>query len=128
MPKTRGLFIRYLGAGFIATLTHLVIFACLLPWRGPTFSTFCAGATGAGIAYCLNRAWVFVERRGIGFRFAVCATTQVATSTLIVGLLAHWGMHAYLAQITAMAVVTVQGFMINHYWVFNHDIKRTPRR
>lgn len=124
MPKTLELLIRYLGAGCIATLVHLVIFTCLLAWCGPVISTLCAGIGGAGTAYCLARHWVFARRQCNGVRFAVTAASQVAANTLIVGLLTHWGVHPHLAQLTAITAVTVQGFTINHFWVFKHDIKR----
>lgn len=125
MPKTLELLIRYLGAGCIATLVHLVIFAGLLPWCGPVLSTFSAGISGAGIAYYLARRWVFAERQCNSMRFTVTAASQVASNTLIVGLLTDWGAPAYLAQLTAMAVVTAQGFTINHFWVFKHGSKPT---
>jgi len=126
MPKTLELLTRYLGAGCIATLIHLMVFALLLPGCGPIVSTLCAGAGGAGAAYYLNRHWVFVARQCSGLRFTVTAASQVASNTLIVGLLTHGGASPYLAQLTAMAVVTAQGFTINLFWVFKHDIQRTP--
>ncbi|WP_017739089.1 GtrA family protein [Pseudomonas sp. CBZ-4] len=124
MPNTLELLTRYLGSGCIATLVHLVIFTCLLKGGGPVISTLCAGISGAVTAYCLNRHWVFAGRQCIGVRFAVTAASQVVANTLIVGLLTFWGVHPHLAQLTAIAAVTVQGFTINHFWVFKHDIKR----
>lgn len=125
MPNTLELLMRYLGAGCIATLVHLVIFTCLLAWCGPVLSTFCAGISGAVTGYYLNRHWVFAKRRCNDVRFAATAAGQVTSNTLIVGLLAHWGVHPYLAQLTAITAVTVLGFTINHFWVFKHDIKRS---
>lgn len=125
MSKTLDLLVRYLGAGCIATLVHLAIFACLLPGCGPALSTFCAGTGGAGTAYYLNRHWVFAERQCNGLRFTLTAISQIASNTLIVGLLTDWGVPAYFAQLAAMTLVTVQGFTINLIWVFKHDLKRT---
>lgn len=125
MPKTLDLLIRYLGAGCLATLVHLVIFTVLLRWFGPVLSTFCAGISGAGTSYYLARHWVFAERPCNGVRFTITAASQVASNTLIVGLLTDWDIPAFLAQLTAMAVVTAQGFTINHFWVFKHGSKRT---
>lgn len=126
MQKVLRLFIRYLGAGFFATLVHFIVFVCLLPYYGPTPSTFCAAVTGALVAYCLSRHWVFVQRDCNRGRFFITATSQVLSNTLIVTLLTHWGVPAQLAQLMTMVAVTLQGFTINHFWVFKHDSKREP--
>ena len=126
MQKTLRLFIRYLGAGLIATLLHLAMFAWLLGSVGPAFSTFFAGFSGALLAYWLSRHWVFARQNCSRPRFAITAASQVASNTLVVALLSQWGVPPHFAQLTAMALVTVQGFMFNHLWVFKHDIKREP--
>lgn len=126
MQKILKLFIRYLGAGVIATLFHYVVFVCLLTYYGPTPSAFCAAIAGAVVAYGLSRHWVFAQRGCNSWRFFITATGQVLSTTLIVNLLANWGAPALLAQTVATASVTIQGFTINHFWVFNHDIKREP--
>lgn len=128
MQKILRLFIRYLSAGVIATLVHFVVFICLLPYYSPTSSTLCAAITGALVAYCLSRHWVFAQRHCNCWRFVITATSQVSCNTLIVNLLTHWGAPALSAQIVATTAVTLQGFMINHFWVFKHDIKRAPLR
>ncbi|MBV4454235.1 MULTISPECIES: GtrA family protein [Pseudomonas] len=128
MQKKLRLFIRYLGAGVIATLVHFVVFVCLLPYYGPTSSTLCAAVTGAMVAFCLSRHWVFAQRNCNSWRFLITATSQVLSNTLIVNLLTHWGAPALIAQIVATAAVTLQGVTINHLWVFKHDIKRAPLR
>ena len=124
MQKILKLFIRYLGAGFIATWVHLAVFTVFLPYYGPVASTFCGGFTGALVAYGLSRHWVFAQRECNTRRFAITAISQVSSNTLVVALLTQWDVPAHLAQLAAMAVVTVQGFTINHFWVFKHDIKR----
>ena len=126
MQKILRLFIRYLGVGFIATSMHLLVFACLLGSLGPAISTFCGGFTGASVAYWLSRHWVFTQRDCNRRRFAITATGQVISNTLVVALLTQWGVPPHLAQLAAMAVVTLQGFVFNHFWVFRHDIKREP--
>ncbi|MBN2991691.1 GtrA family protein [Pseudomonas cedrina subsp. fulgida] len=128
MQKILQLFIRYLGAGAIATWVHFVVFVCLLPYHGPTLSTLCAAITGAMVAYYLSRHWVFAQRDCNTGRFLITATSQVVSNTLIVNLLTHWGAPALIAQLVATAAVTLQGFTINHFWVFKHDIKREPFR
>lgn len=124
MQKTLRLFIRYLGAGFIATLVHLMVFSCLLGYAGATLSTLCGVITGASVSYCLSRHWVFSLRNCNKTRFAITAAGQVTANTLVVALLTYWGTPPHLAQLTAIAAVTVQGFMFNHFWVYKHDIKR----
>ena len=126
MQKTLRLFIRYLGAGLIATSVHLAMFAWLLGCFGPALSTFCAGFSGALVAYWLSRHWVFARQDCNRRRFAITAACQVAANTLVVALLTQWGITPHFAQLTAMAVVTVQGFTFNHLWVFKHAIKREP--
>lgn len=126
MQKTLKLLIRYLGAGTIATLVHYGLFACLLPYLGPTLSAFCAAFTGAMVAYCLSRHWVFARRHCNKGRFAITASSQILANTLIVNLLTHGGAPALFAQVVATAAVTLQGFMINHFWVFKHAISREP--
>ncbi len=126
MQKTLRLFIRYLGVGFIATSVHLAMFAWLLDGLGPATSTFCGGFSGALVAYWLSRHWVFVRQDCNRRRFAITAASQVASNTLVVALLTQWGVPPHFAQLTAMVVVTVQGFMFNHLWVFKHAIKREP--
>ncbi|MBO0491533.1 GtrA family protein [Pseudomonas sp. Marseille-Q1929] len=126
MQKTLRLFIRYLGVGLIATSVHWLVFACLLGYLGPARSTFCGGFTGALVAYWLSRHWVFTQRTCKTRRFAITAASQVIANTLVVALLTQWGVPPHLAQLTAMAAVTFQGFMFNHFWVFQHDIKREP--
>jgi putative flippase GtrA len=128
MQKILQLFIRYLGAGAIATLVHFVVFVCLLPYYGPTLSALCAATSGAVVAYCLSRHWVFAQRGCDNGRFLIMATSQVLSNTLLVNLLTHWGAPALLAQTVATAAVTLQGFTINHFWVFKHEIKREPFR
>ena len=126
MQKILCLFIRYLGVGFIATSVHLMVFICLLGNLGPTLSALCAGFTGAFVGYWLARQWVFAQRNCNKPRFVITAASQVIANTFVVALLTQWGVVPLLAQLTAMAVVTVQGFMFNHFWVFKHDIKRKP--
>lgn len=126
MQKLLRLFIRYLGAGFFATLVHLVVFVCMLPYYGPTPSAFYAAVAGALVAYCLSRHWVFGQRDCNRGRFFITATRQVLSSTLIVTLLIHWGAPAQLSQLMTMVAVTLQGFTINYLWVFKHDSKREP--
>lgn len=74
------------------------------------------------VAYCLSRHWVFAQRRCGTLRFIAMVTSQLSSGTLIVALLTLWGVHPYLAQLAATATVTVQGFTINYFWVFKHDI------
>lgn len=126
MQKILGLFIRYLGAGFIATLVHLLVFACTLHYLGPVISTIFGGFSGAITAYCLSRHWVFAQRHCNTRRFSIIASSQVISNTLVVALLTQWGVSPHLAQLTATVSVTAQGFMFNHLWVFKHDIKRKP--
>ncbi|MGF6098040.1 GtrA family protein [Pseudomonas sp. 18175] len=122
MPKTLRLFARYLGAGTFSTLVHFMLFACLLPYQGPAFSTLYAGVAGALTAYYLSRHWVFAQRRCATSRFVITVASQLCSNIFIVAVLTKWGMHPYLAQMTATATVTVQGFTINHFWVFKHDM------
>lgn len=124
MSKTFELFTRYLGAGAISTSVHMAIFVCLLPSFGATLSTACAAITGSAVAYGLARHWVFVKRRCAGLRFFITCAVQVSSNTFVVALLSSWGTHPYLAQMLAMFFVTIQGFTINHLWVFKHDIER----
>lgn len=126
MQKTLKLLIRYLGAGSLATLVHYVVFACLLPYLGPTPSAFCAASTGAMVTYCLSRHWVFAQRHCNKRRFAITASSQILANTLIVNLLTLGGTPALVAQLVATAAVALQGFMINHLWVFKHAISREP--
>jgi len=126
MQRILSLFIRYLSAGAIATLVHYGVFVCLLRWFAPTPSTFLAASTGALIAYCLSRHWVFAQRSCNRLRFFITATSQVLTNTLMVNLLTFWGAPPLLAQVLATAAVTFQGFTINHFWVFKHDLHRKP--
>lgn len=121
MSKPLNLVIRYLSSGLVATLVHIIVFACLLPYSGPVFSTFYAGVSGALVAYFLARHWVFSRRHCNGVRFSITVASQIASNTLIVTVLVKWGTHPYLAQLSAMAVATSQGLMINHLWVFKHD-------
>ena len=117
---------RHAGAGVAATLTHLTVFACLLPYQDAALSTFYAGITGALVAYGLAKHWVFARRPCSSLRFAFNAAGQVASNTLIVAVLVDWCAHPYFAQTVATAIVTIQGFIINHLWVFQHDIPRKP--
>ncbi|WP_395608837.1 GtrA family protein [Pseudomonas sp. B22129] len=126
MPNTLKLFARHLSAGAVATLTHFIVFAGLLPHQNATRSTFCAGIAGALVAYGLARHWVFAKRPCSDLRFVINATGQVASNTLIVTVLVDWYAHPYFAQTVATAVVTLQGFIINHLWVFQHDTPRDP--
>lgn len=124
MKKILRLLIRYLSSSFIATLVHLVVFASLLRYCGPMFSTLVGGFTGALLAYGLSRRWVFAQRNCNKQRFAITAASQIAVNTLVVTLMTQWGAPPYFAQLTAMAVVTVQGFTINNFWVFKDDVNR----
>jgi putative flippase GtrA len=126
MQKILCLFIRYLRAGVIATSVHLMVFVCLLGNFGATLSTFCGGFTGASVSYWLSRHWVFAQRNCNRQRFAINVISQVISNTLVVALMTQREVPAHLAQLTAMAVATIQGFMFNHFWVFRHDIKREP--
>ncbi|MGY2270549.1 MULTISPECIES: GtrA family protein [Pseudomonas] len=126
MQRILSLFIRYLSAGAIATLVHYAVFVCLLTWFAPTPSTFVAASTGALVAFCLSRLWVFAQRSCNKLRFFMTATGQVLTNTLMVNLLVFWGIPPLLAQVLATAAVTLQGFTINHFWVFKHDLHRKP--
>ncbi|WP_426129786.1 GtrA family protein [Pseudomonas sp. DWP1b1] len=126
MQRILSLFIRYLSAGAIATLVHYAVFVCLLTSLAPTPSTFLAASTGALVAFCLSRDWVFAQRSCNKLRFLITATCQVLTNTLMVNLLTSWGAPPLLAQVLATATATFQGFTINHLWVFKHDLHRKP--
>lgn len=89
-------------------------------------AALCAGISGALVAYCLARRWVFLKRQCNRWKFAITAISQVVSNTLIVALLVKWGVHPYVAQTAAIAAVTVQGFTINHLWVFKHDVQHEP--
>ena len=116
--------VRYGIAGVLNTLVGYLTF-----WVGlqvfnfsPLIANTLGYAAGLGVAYLLNRIFVFRSAAGgktSMLRFALAfATAFLINQGVLLLLLRIPGLEAEIAQIPAMITYTVVFFLMNKYFVF----------
>ena len=116
-------FLRFAAAGAVGTACHYLVLLALSAGAGiaPGPAAACGALVGAIVNYWLNRNFIFrSERRHAEAlpRFAAMATFGALLNGLIVGGLAHLGLHFLAAQVCATLVVLVLNYVMSKKWIF----------
>lgn len=118
-------FSRYVGAGAIGTLSHLVALAVAVELAGlsPTLGTGLGAVFGAGVNYALNYHFTFVSTaahvRTLPRYLGVAVFGMAVSMGVVRHLTMRFGTAHYLeAQLVATGLVLVLGFLLNRAWTF----------
>lgn len=113
---------RYAIAGFLATATHYAVMATLFKqgWY-PVSASTAGAASGALVAYLINRKWTFgashTTTRMVRF-MAVAALGLLLNASLLVTI-HQWLIPSLIgAQLLTTVLVFVATFFINQKWSF----------
>ncbi|MFL6658702.1 MAG: GtrA family protein [Massilia sp.] len=115
---------RYLAVGLAATGVHYLVLYLLVERFGwaPPFAAAFGAICGALAAYLGN--WRFTFAGAAGHGHALPRFLAVAAGGALVNWLVVWigssvlGMHYFLAQVVASALVVFMTFQINRVWTF----------
>lgn len=116
--------LKFLVVGVANTLVGLaVIYLC--KWLfvfGDVLANVCGYAVGLAVSFALNRNWTFRHRGRVNqalVRFlAVFVVAYVCNLVVVLALIRHWGVNAYLAQALGIVPYTLVSYLGSRYFAF----------
>ena len=117
-------FLKYCGAGGVATICHYLIFFSAVinlhwaPWQ----ATILGASIGALVGYYLNYRFTFINNiahKKTLPRFIIVASSGIMVQALTMLLLTtRWQFHYLFAQLMATAISLILTFFFNRFWTF----------
>ena len=117
-------FLKYATAGAGGTaVAYGILFALVeLAAVRPVLASTCGAVAGAVVNYALNYRFTFQSsrphREALAKYFTVAAAGIVLNAIVIALAMTVPGMHYFVAQLLATAVVLVAAFLTNRAWTF----------